>query len=96
MRLIKPSGVAGRAGSYAVTVSVNDPVEADLVIVIAPADAPPAEGDDPRAAPDAADLPTTGSSPGMPIGLAVLSVLTGLALVLLTTRSLGRGRRLQG
>lgn len=101
------TGTPTRAGEYAVTIGVNNPAQADLVITITPADVPPPDAEEespadsgdpsePEAPAAEADLPATGSSPGAPLGLAALSVLAGLALVLLAVRSLGRGRRLQG
>lgn len=101
------TGTPTRAGEYAVTIGVNNPAQADLVIMITPADVPPPDAEEespadsgdpsePEVPAAEADLPATGSSPGAPLGLAALSVLAGLALVLLAVRSLGRGRRLQG
>lgn len=82
------TGTPTSAGEYAFTIGVNNPAQADLVIVIAPADVlapvpdePPVQPGEPEAPEGAVDLPSTGSSPTAPIGLAVLGVMAGLALL---------------
>ncbi|SEE85996.1 Ig-like domain-containing protein [Ruania alba] len=79
------TGTPTSAGEYAFTIGVNNPAQADLVIVVEPADVLAPVPDEPPAEPEApegaADLPSTGSSPGPPIGLAALGIMAGLALL---------------
>ncbi|WP_162458367.1 Ig-like domain-containing protein [Pseudactinotalea terrae] len=92
------SGTPTTAGTYTFTVTVDDLVTGELVIVIARADVPPVDGTPTDSSPTGSsstptdssagagtNLPTTGIGSAAPL-LAGLVLLAGLALVLVSRR----------